>query len=1025
VDLGTAFARAAVTTGRAPSLVLLADGSPNLPAVVAFSPGAVRVGQAAVEKTTIHPEIGVRGVKRLLGRAADDPVVASIARFATYGVVPRDGGGLAISLDGELHDPEDVAAALIAHLAEMAAATTGERPNGAVIAAPHHFGARQRRALDEAVRRAGLETRQILGEGTAIALSLASAEQAQQRVGVADVGAGGLTVSIVETGPARAVLLGSAGDALGGGDDIDRGILAAVLEGLRARWGDFPDPPAIREELRRTCERLKRDLDEVGEARAVIPFLPVGKRGLRNEEIRLDRAHLDPLLEDTRARIEKAAREALAQAQIAAGQLGAVVAAGGLAKVPAVRATIERVLGPIRSRRFDPDAAVAMGAAIQASMLTGAVPSIPVVDVHRSTLPPPPMPPSIPPAEVRTAPPRAARSSLPPEPAEAPEELRLEVASLLASLRAGAVTQAEPRRAQRMVRINVDVDADDLTDPNERAEMAQRLHAVWNQLGLAMLSARQYRWEHPLTARHLDAALAEIERALASAPRGVRFDVASTCLAYDRKPIWKPDKPPFDRVPQQLFSDGLRAVQFKPGVDAGELRAFLSVLIAASIKADADTVSALWEQRLTRIAYVAVDGFVEAADEEHVERDELAAELTRTGAVDLDQTWSTLGEGRREAVDRAAAMALPAALLEDLGARAAVAPEVMRARHLASLPEARREAERYGDLELLHAALRSFADERIAAGDLDGLFATIADLAAAFEAEEGAGAAAMVERELTQAMLPRATLAALFQRLSDTPVASATARALSRALSLTGDPGAYDAARAAYWADAGPIQDALLPYLLEAAGHEAALGKIVRDGKVEHALLAQKRLADLGTVPARAALHEAFASPHLEVRVAAVGHLPEASAETVRAELTRLLEDPEPAVRLRALSVVGGLHAVAAGPVLVRRIHSGAMETLPVAERRLVLETLAQLSPHRAEAVAIELLGASHLLPAQALDDTRVIAAEVLGTIGGPSALAALRQAAERRWRDTAAVREAAARAAEMVAARVRPEDRS
>lgn len=597
----------------------------------------------------------------------------------------------------------------------------------------------------------------------------------------------------------------------------------------------------------------------------------------------------------------------------------------------------------------------------------------------------------------------------------------MEVASLLASVRAGAVTDLATARARRLVRANEPMDADDVEGPERRAEMAQRLAGIWNQLGLAMLSARQYRWEHQLTQRHLGSALREIEAALEAAPRGVRFDVTSTCFAYDRKAVWKPDKAPLARVPQQLFSDGLRAVQWKPGLDAAELSRFLSVLIAVAAGTDEDAVSALWEQRLTRVAHLTVDAFVEA-DGGHAdqEREELVAELTRAGSVDLEGTLGAQWEGRREAVEHAAALALPAALIDELSRRAAVPKEVLRARHLAAFPAAEREATRYGDVELLHAALRAYADERVARGDLEEMFATVADLAAAFEAEEGAAAAAVAERDLTRVMLPRPALGALFQRLGDAPLSEAGARSLSRALSLAGDATLYDEARAAYWAGGEAAREALLPYLLEAgAGHEGALGKVVRDGSEPHGLAALKRLAEMSTVPARAALHEAFESPHLTVRVAAITHLPEASAETVRAELTRLLEDPEPAVRLRALSVVGKLHAAAAGPLLVRRIQGPAMAALPLAERRLLLTTLAQLSPRRAEAVALSLLGESHLLPSHAVDDTRVVAAEVLGHVGGAEALEVLVRTAQRRWMNTAAVREAAAQAAQAAAARL------
>src|SRR5262249_1295540 len=146
-----------------------------------------------------------------------DPLVVSIARYASYGIAAR-GAGMALLVDGEPREPEDVAAAILSHLAAAAKEATGEAPTAAVLTIPYYFGARQRAALTEAARRAGLEARQIISEGTAIALSLAAAEPEQRRIAVADVGAGGVTVSILELGPERVILVASTGDPAGGGD---------------------------------------------------------------------------------------------------------------------------------------------------------------------------------------------------------------------------------------------------------------------------------------------------------------------------------------------------------------------------------------------------------------------------------------------------------------------------------------------------------------------------------------------------------------------------------------------------------------------------------------------------------------------------------------------------------------------------------------------------------------------------------------------------------------------------------------
>ena len=177
---------------------------------------------------------------------------------------------------------------------------------------------------------------------------------------------------------------------------------------------------------------------------------------------------------------------------------------------------------------------------------------------------------------------------------------------------------------------------------------------------------------------------------------------------------------------------------------------------------------------------------------------------------------------------------------------------------------------------------------------------------------------------------------------------------------------------------------------------------------MSHALAALRILAELGTVRAKDAIQGAFACPHIEVRIAAITYLPDASAEIVRAELTRLFEDPAPEVRVHALGIVNKLGAVAAGPVLVRRIQSGALPSLPPPERRLLLQTLALLNPRRAEAIAIEILDKTQMIPSPAVEQTRAFAAEVLGTMHSEDALRALSDAAKKRWWNTQLVRDAA-----------------
>lgn len=1067
IDLGTAHVRAAVMVdGPAPRLLQFSDGAHAAPAVVAFDKGT-RVGRAALARAATRPETVVRGVKRLLGRAPSEAVVASIAEHATFGVEAAAGGGIALRLGTEIHAPEDAAAALFRHLADTAEQTLGSRPDAAVLTTPYWFGPRQRLALADAAHRAGLRAQQIVSEGTAIALSLAGAEPQQRRIAIVDAGAGGITASILEIGPARVVLLASAGDPLGGGDDLDRGLMRAVLRSLRARFGEFPDQPGINEMVRQACEAMKRDLAVTAQATAVIPFLPVGAGGVRMQEVTVDRERFDVLLRDTLVRVEGACCAALERSRLAPSELSAVYATGGLANLAPVCGAVERVLGEITSRKLDHDGAVALGAALSAGMFSGAVPAIPLVDAQtslsvppgpgashrsmpaidmRSLRPPGPSPSSQPPPRtssrpgpMSSLPPQAGSQARPPSqaprapsvpppprlPEIAPDAFRLELARLLATVRGGSVTAgAAPQTARSVMRGNDVVEEDDPLDPEARAHVVQRLQTIWKVLGAAMQAVRQYRWEHPQTTRHLAAALREIHEALAQTPRSIRFDVTTQGFSHEGTPIWQPDRPPLAGVPYQLFADGLRKVQLKQGFTAEELRDFLAVLLRDAVfgfAADDDTMTALWERRFQHLAYLAVDSFVDGDDPDvEAQREHLAAELAELTLLDdLDVLLGASVAAHRDAVERAAALAVPEATRARLAAEAAPPAEVWSARYARGFPAAWREAERAGDLEALAGALDAWSAEHLAAGSAEAPFAMLDTLTEAFAARDPAGAEAFA-RAAALAMFPPARLHAVLETVLAGAAASDTVTGgISRAFERIEDDAAFAVAMSGLARAPASLRPALRAYLVRwSAGHEQELAELVRTGEVDDVLAAMGRLAELGTPAAKRALQAGFESPHLEVRVAAVSHLPDAPAETVRAELTRVLEDPTPEVRLRALAVFSRLGAVAAGPVLVRRIQSADFHALPLDERRALLETLVRLNPRRGEAVAIELLTHRQIIPSQAAEESRRLAAEILADTTSDEALEALEDASKKRWGNTAPVREAAARGVSAVAAR-------
>ena len=198
-----------------------------------------------------------------------------------------------------------------------------------------------------------------------------------------------MTVSVLDLGPERVVLLACAGDPAGGGDDIDRGLLRAVLKGLKARFGEFPDQPAISEMIRQTCEGLKRDLGVMARARAGDPLPPRRPDRRASAGGRVDRERFEVPIGDTITRVEGACRVALEQAWISRPAIsprstrpGRRQPAGG------ARSRSSASLGLITGRKLDADGAVALGAALQARHALRRVDAIPVIDVRPSTLAP-------------------------------------------------------------------------------------------------------------------------------------------------------------------------------------------------------------------------------------------------------------------------------------------------------------------------------------------------------------------------------------------------------------------------------------------------------------------------------------------------------------------------------------------------------------------------------------------------------------------------------------------------------------
>lgn len=1025
IDLGTAFVRAAVVGEGATELLQFGDGARNLPAAVAVAPGGMRVGRAAMARATTDPTRTVRACKRLLGRTIDDPVIKAIAPRVAFGMEAGSDGLIRLKLGTESFEVEQIASALIRHVLQVVEQTKGGKPASVVLTIPYWYGPRQRQALAESAKRAGLTGAQILSEATCTALSLLDADQAGRLIAIVDAGAGGCTASILELGARRVRLVSSSGDAMGGGEDVDYALARAVFKGLKSRFGEFDANASIVEMLRQTCESAKQSLSQMAMVTAVIPFLPIGS-GVLNQQVQVDRETATLLIRDSALRVGVACRSALETGGVTKGELAAVYATGGSTRMEAVRAAIEEALGPIASRRLDPDGSVALGAATQAAMLAGLVDSVPVLDIQASVSLPPAAATaavSLPPARINTMPPQASSAGV--EKVNV-DTFRLELAGLLASLRAGALTDSGMRKKRRVVARTNEIAAESIElEPGVIEKNAAQLQSIWTQLAMVMQTARQYGWEHPQSVRALQATLQTIEAVHAQAPQSVLWDIGTMRFSYHDETVWKPDRAPYDRIPYELFAEGVRAIQLQPGLTEQELRELLGVLLrdaALGFGSDDDAATALWDRKFTHVAWLAVDAFAEGDDPIfHEHRDEIARQIAEMAGLteEGEELLDVFVAARRNAAEQETLLAVDEITRAELVARIDPEYPAWLDRYATGFARSYRQGCISGPGNDVMELLGTWTERQVTAhapGEALQLLCAL-DQAAAQLAGSLAGG---FRDEVASTMFPPERMGLLFDELSsEVGAGEASLARTRRALALLPGDSAVAPLIACYAKLPGPLQTIATEHLaLHATGNEASVGSLLADCPAEHALVLIRALRELNTHPALAAVSIALRSPHVEVRMQGLAALPETSSERLREEIQNLIGDVDPSMRIRVLKAIEAQRVLIAGPALTRRIQADSFAELPIDERRFLLRAVGSLNRSRADGLAIGWLEKQQVFKTDAVEQTRAICAEFLAGSNSAEAVDALQRAAKKRLFQSQAVRDTAARALESVMTR-------
>jgi molecular chaperone DnaK len=382
IDLGTTNSVIATLEGGTPTVIPNAEGSRTTPSVVAFTDTGERlVGQLARRQAILNPKGTIYSAKRFIGRRYDE--VSEEVKAVTFDVVPGPDGVVRFEVRGGQYAPEEISALVLRKLVDDASKFLGERVTQAVITVPAYFNDAQRTATKDAGRIAGLDVLRIINEPTAAALAYGLDKRGHETVLVFDLGGGTFDVSVLDVGDGVVEVRATAGDTHLGGDDFDRRLVDHLAGQFQQEQGIDPrqDPQAL-QRLSEAAEKAKVELSSVTQTQISLPFITADAAGPKHLTATITRSTFEQITADLVERCLGPVQQAMADGKVTANDLDEVILVGGSTRIPAVQALVRRLTsGKDPNMSVNPDEVVAMGAAIQAGVLTGAGPDVLLLDV--------------------------------------------------------------------------------------------------------------------------------------------------------------------------------------------------------------------------------------------------------------------------------------------------------------------------------------------------------------------------------------------------------------------------------------------------------------------------------------------------------------------------------------------------------------------------------------------------------------------------------------------------------------------
>ena len=360
IDLGTTNSCVAVLEGGEPTVITNAEGARTTPSVVAFTTKGERlVGETAKRQAITNPDRTIASIKRHMGEA------------------------YTVDIDGKQYTPQDISAMILAKLKTDAEAYLGEKVTEAVITVPAYFSDAQKQATKDAGKIAGLDVKRIINEPTAASLAYGlDKDNGSQKILVYDLGGGTFDVSVLELGDGVFEVLATNGDTHLGGDDFDNALMNFLADSFQKEHGiDLRADKMALQRLKEAAEKAKKELSSAQTTKVNLPFITVSSEGPLHMDMDVTRARFEQLTKDLVDRTIEPMHKAMKDAGVTSADLAKVILVGGSTRIPAVQEAVKKVTGKDPFKGINPDECVAIGASIQAGVLTGEVNDILLLDV--------------------------------------------------------------------------------------------------------------------------------------------------------------------------------------------------------------------------------------------------------------------------------------------------------------------------------------------------------------------------------------------------------------------------------------------------------------------------------------------------------------------------------------------------------------------------------------------------------------------------------------------------------------------